>query len=376
MLHLSAPFGKFGANLLIRAAAMATETDTVNERDWQVSDFDFDLPHDLIAQRPNRERSASRLLQLDPKSQSITEHNFPEIENFLSSGDVLVLNDTKVVPARLYAQKQTGGRVEIMVERILDETRAWALLKSSKSPKPGAFLELQTDSKTYSIQVAERCDDLFLLVFPENIFNFLQQHGQQPLPPYITRQPDSNDTERYQTVFAANPGAVAAPTAGLHFDKSLLRRLEQKGVQLVYVTLHVGAGTFQPLRGENVDGQTLHREWYSISEQSAAAINASRARGARIVAVGTTVVRTLESACQNGLLQAGAKETQIFITPGYSFKIVDALLTNFHLPRSSLLMLISAFAGYDFSMRAYALAIERKYRFFSYGDAMFIRSHF
>ena len=263
-----------------------------------------------------------------------------------------------------------------MVERILDATSAWALLKSSKTPKPGAILELQTESKTYSIKVAERCDDLFLLVFPENIFSFLEQHGQQPLPPYIARQPDSNDTERYQTVFAANPGAVAAPTAGLHFDKDLLQRLEQKGVQLVYVTLHVGAGTFQPLRGEDVAGQTLHREWYSISEQSAAAINSARNSGARIIAVGTTVVRTLESACQDGVMQAGAGETQIFITPGYRFKVVDALLTNFHLPRSSLLMLVAAFAGYDFSMRAYGLAIEQKYRFFSYGDAMFIRSHF
>ena len=323
------------------------------------SDFDFDLPQSLIAQRPSPTRSASRLLVLG--QDGIRHCRFDAIAGLLREGDLLVVNDTRVMKARLAAVKDSGGRAEILVERIEGETQALCQVRSSKALKIGRALSVAD----VDIRVLERRDDFYLLAFDAPVAAVLEAHGQVPLPPYIERSADANDEERYQTVYAASPGAVAAPTAGLHFDQPLLRRLEEQGVSIASVTLHVGAGTFQPVRDEDLAAHRLHAERYAIPPATRRALDAC---AGRVVAVGTTVVRTLEAAAASGCEQG---ETRLFILPGYRFRAVDALVTNFHLPRSTLLMLVSAFAGVDAVRAAYAEAVARGYRFYSYGDAMF-----
>ncbi|MDX1452074.1 MAG: tRNA preQ1(34) S-adenosylmethionine ribosyltransferase-isomerase QueA [Oleiphilaceae bacterium] len=338
-----------------------------------VSDFDFELPEDLIARFPMEERSASRLMVLDAHSGSITHHVFRELVAMVEPGDLLVFNDTRVVPARLFATKETGGKVEILYERALDEQRFLAHVKASKSPKPGAKLVLESGQ---TLTMLARHDALFELAAPENmqVHALLEEVGHMPLPPYIDRQDEMIDRDRYQTVYAHKPGAAAAPTAGLHFDEALLQALREKGVEQAFVTLHVGAGTFQPVRVERVEDHQMHSEWISVSEQVVEAISQARARGGRVIAVGTTSLRSLESAAQTGEVKPFEGDTDIFIYPGYRFNAVDALITNFHLPQSTLLMLVSAFSGADNIKRAYQLAIKEKYRFFSYGDAMFLQN--
>ena len=335
------------------------------------SDFNYPLPSRLIAQVPLAERSASRLLVLNGGSGLIEDKKFTDIVDLIDPRDLLVFNDTKVIPARLYGRKQTGGKVEILLERVLANGRAWAQIRASKSPPPGSGIELD---KGYRCSVVERNKDLFLLQFEaiNDLYCVLQEIGHIPLPPYIDRPDSAQDHQRYQTVFARQPGAVAAPTAGLHFDFHLMARLKKKGVAMTYVTLHVGAGTFQPLRVENLEEHEMHQEWFEIGEGAAAEISQARSRGGRIIAVGTTVVRTLESACQQGELKPGRGATRLFIRPGYPFRCVDAMITNFHLPESTLLMLVCAFAGYEQVMSAYYHAVDKEYRFFSYGDAMYV----
>lgn len=335
----------------------------------QVSDFDFELPDELIARRPPEQRRDSRLLSLTLSG--IGHHRFTEIGRFLEAGDVLVLNDTRVIPARLYGHKDTGGRVELLIERLLDEREALCHLRASKSPKPGARLELDGG---YTAEVVGRQDDFFHLRFPDavSVLAMAEEVGHMPLPPYIDRPDEDADRERYQTVFARRPGAVAAPTAGLHFDEALLDELTAAGVEIGYVTLHVGAGTFQPVRVETVEEHRMHSEWYEVPSELAERVCAAWSRGNRVVPVGTTALRALESAAASGELQAGRGETDIFIYPGYEFRITDALITNFHLPRSSLLMLVSALAGRERILAAYEEAVRERYRFFSYGDAMYI----
>ena len=323
------------------------------------SDFDFDLPQSLIAQRPSPTRSASRLLVLGRRG--IRHCRFDAIAGLLREGDLLVVNDTRVVKARLAAVKDSGGRAEILVERIEGETEALCQVRSSKALKIGRALSVAD----VDIRVLERRDDFYRLAFDAPVAAVLEAHGQVPLPPYIERSADAEDEARYQTVYAASPGAVAAPTAGLHFDAPLLRRLEEQGVSIASVTLHVGAGTFQPVRDEDLAAHRLHAERYAIPAATRRALDAC---AGRVVAVGTTVVRTLEAAAASGCEQG---ETRLFILPGYRFRAVDALVTNFHLPRSTLLMLVSAFAGVDAVRAAYAEAVARGYRFYSYGDAMF-----
>ena len=336
----------------------------------QLSDYDFDLPEDLIAQVPLSERSASRLLLVDPDRQLILDHVFGDLTQFVQPGDLLVFNDTRVIPARLFGRKQTGGRIEVMVERVLDSEHLLAHLRSSKSPKPGSQLILE-DSIECVMQ--ERLDDLFLLRQQSGDWlELLERHGHVPLPPYIEREDADADRERYQTVYADKPGAVAAPTAGLHFDEAMLTRLAEQGVESARLTLHVGAGTFQPVRGDDIDSHVMHAERVEVSAETVQTIEATRKRGGRVIAVGTTVVRSLETAAASGKLLPFEGESRLFIKPGYSFQVVDALLTNFHLPRSTLLMLVSAFAGSDLMKRAYRHAVGERYRFFSYGDAMFI----
>ena len=323
------------------------------------SDFDFDLPQSLIAQRPSPTRSASRLLVLGRGG--IRHCRFDAIAGLLREGDLLVVNDTRVVKARLAAVKDSGGRAEILVERIAGETQALCQVRSSKALKIGRALSVAG----VAIRVLERRDDFYLLAFDAPVAAVLEEHGQVPLPPYIERSADADDEARYQTVYATSPGAVAAPTAGLHFDAPLLRRLEEQGVSIASVTLHVGAGTFQPVRDEDLAAHRLHAERYAIPVATRRALDTC---AGRVVAVGTTVVRTLEAAAASGCEQG---ETRLFILPGYRFRAVDALVTNFHLPRSTLLMLVSAFAGVDAVRDAYAEAVARGYRFYSYGDAMF-----
>lgn len=337
----------------------------------QVSDFHFDLPEELIADRPLPERTASRLLCLDGATGAVSDRTFADLEALLRPGDLLVLNDTRVIPARLHGRKSTGGRVEILVERLLDGHRALAHVRASKSPGPGTRLELEGG---IAAEVVERDGGLFELRFHGDtpVLDLLEAHGHMPLPPYIRREDTAADRERYQTVFAREPGAVAAPTAGLHFDDPMLERLRGKGVETRYVTLHVGAGTFQPVRTERVEDHRMHREYIVVDEDTVAAVERARARGGRVVAVGTTVVRALESAARPGRLAPFRGETEIFIYPGYRFRTIDALVTNFHLPGSSLIMLVSALAGRDNILHAYRHAVEQRYRFFSYGDAMFI----
>jgi S-adenosylmethionine:tRNA ribosyltransferase-isomerase len=339
------------------------------------SDFQFDLPAELIAQYPTQQRSASRLLHLDVATGQLVDRQFRDFPSLLQRGDLLVLNDTRVIPARIPGQKDTGGKVEVLVERLLASDRVLAHVRASKSPKPGRRLKFSDDVEA---EVIARQDDMFELRFadssrPEvNMAMILEQLGHMPLPPYIEREDAETDRERYQTVYAREQGAVAAPTAGLHFDEVMLQAIQDAGIELAFVTLHVGAGTFQPVRVENIDQHKMHSEWMQLSNEVAEAVQRTRARGGRVIAVGTTSVRCLETAARAGDLQPYCGETDIFITPGYRFRVVDALLTNFHLPESTLLMLVSAFAGHANIMRAYRHAVAERYRFFSYGDAMVI----
>lgn len=341
--------------------------------DLTLDDFDYCLPPERIAQAPLAERSASRLLTLAGNG-ALADRHIRDLPDLLQPGDLLVMNDTRVLHARLLGRKESGGAVEVMVERPLGDTEVLAQVRASKSPKPGSRLVLEGG---LPVDVLGREGEFFHLRFPGPVVELLEQHGRLPLPPYIARadqQPDDTDESRYQTVFAREHGSVAAPTAGLHFDAPLLRALEERGIAHAYVTLHVGAGTFQPVRAHRLAEHKMHRERWQLPAETVAAIAAARARGGRIVAVGTTSLRTLESAAQafpEGL-EAGSGDTELFITPGFHFQVVDLLLTNFHLPKSTLLMLVSAFAGMAPIRRAYAHAIVREYRFFSYGDAMLI----
>lgn len=342
----------------------------------KVSDFHFDLPDELIARYPAEQRSSSRLLHLQGGDGALRHLQFTGIVDLLEPGDLLVFNDTRVIPARLLGKKQSGGQVEVLVERMLDEHRVLAHVRASKAPKPGSLLLLEDKLEAEMLQ---RHDALFELRFNhhEPVLELLEQYGHMPLPPYIDRPDEQTDKERYQTVYNNKPGAVAAPTAGLHFDQPVLDKLRQKGVNTAFVTLHVGAGTFQPVRVENISEHQMHSEYAEVPQQVVDAVLATKAAGKRVVAVGTTSVRSLESAAQAALnqgqpLQPFFSDTNIFIYPGYEFAVVDAMLTNFHLPESTLIMLVSAFAGKENIMYAYEQAIEHRYRFFSYGDAMFI----
>jgi S-adenosylmethionine:tRNA ribosyltransferase-isomerase len=336
----------------------------------QIKDFDFDLPAELIAQKPLPERSASRLLVVDPGHAKLSDRQFADLGDYLQPGDLLVFNDTRVIPARLFGRKATGGKVEVMVERLLDAENLLAHVRASKAPKPGSDLVLE---EHIACRVVDREQDLFILRQANGSWlELLERYGHVPLPPYIRRADADADRERYQTVYACNPGAVAAPTAGLHFDEAMLQSLREMGVDSARLTLHVGAGTFQPIRGDDIDSHVMHSERVEVPAATVAVIAATQQRGGRIVAVGTTVVRSLETAAAAGKLSAYDGESRLFIKPGYQFQVVDAMLTNFHLPRSTLLMLVSAFAGTDTMRRAYEHAIGARYRFFSYGDAMFI----
>lgn len=335
------------------------------------SDFHFDLPSELIAQTPLAQRSASRLLVVDAAARRFEDRRFDELATLLRAGDLLVFNDTRVLPARLFGHKDSGGAVEILIERVTGTHEARAQLGVSKKPKAGGRIVLQDGS---TVSVLGRDGEFFLLRFEaaEPLEKLLLRLGRMPLPPYITRAVDAADDERYQTVYARESGAVAAPTAGLHFDEALFAALAERGVDSGYVTLHVGAGTFQPVRAERLEDHAMHREWLNVGAELVEKIRRTRANGGRVIAVGTTVVRALESSLRGGELQPFAGETQIFIFPGYRITSVDALITNFHLPESTLLMLVSAFVGRDLILDAYRHAIEQRYRFFSYGDAMLI----
>ncbi len=331
-----------------------------------LSDFDYELPPDLIAQYPPARRRDSRLLVV---GKSLDDRQFRDLPALLNEGDLLVFNDTRVIRARLHGRKQTGGQVEILVERALPASEILAQVRASKTPKPGLILELAGGCDA---TVIGREDDMFRLRLSVPVLEFLQQHGDVPLPPYLTRDSESADSERYQTIYAREPGAVAAPTAGLHFDERMLEETERMGVQHEYVTLHVGAGTFQPLREEQIEENRLHAERVQVSAEVCDAVRATRASGGRVIAVGTTSVRALETASASGDLQPLDGETDLFVVPGFAFRSVDAMLTNFHLPRSSLMMLVAAFAGRERILDAYRHAVENQYRFFSYGDAMLI----
>ena len=336
----------------------------------RVSDFDFDLPDEQIARFPAEERTGSRLLCLDGNSGEIAHRQFADIEGFLNPGDLLVMNNTRVIPARLFGRKETGGKLEVLIERVLEEKKVLAHVRSSKSPKPGSRIFLAEDN--IAAEVSGRQGALFLIDFDESVLPQLQEHGHMPLPPYIDREDGSSDRLRYQTVFAEKDGAVAAPTAGLHFDEALLERLEQKGVNKAFVTLHVGSGTFQPVRVDDIKDHEMHSEYIEVPEEVCKAVRETRARGNKVVAVGTTSVRSLESASRSGEIQPFTGDTDIFIYPGYEFRSVDAMITNFHLPQSTLLMLVSAFSGKDAILRTYNEAVKEGYRFFSYGDAMWL----
>jgi S-adenosylmethionine:tRNA ribosyltransferase-isomerase len=332
-----------------------------------LSDYDFDLPPHLIAQTPLPQRGASRLLHVD--GAQLIDRHFGDLAALLNAGDLLVFNDTRVLKARFFGIKSSGGKVEVLVERVLDGRTVLAQVRASKSPLPGGSIRL---ADAFDVQVGERAGEFFTLKFPSDVFTLLETYGSLPLPPYIEHAADAFDETRYQTVYAKTPGAVAAPTAGLHFDELFLQQLRDKGVRTAFVTLHVGAGTFQPVRTENLAEHRMHSEWYTISQATVDAVQATKAAGGKVIAVGTTSLRALESASQSGTLQAGSADTKLFITPGYRFKTIDRLITNFHLPKSTLLMLVSAVAGYDTIRAAYAHAIEQQYRFFSYGDAMLL----
>ena len=336
----------------------------------RTEDFDYHLPQELIAQHPTEKRDDSRLLVVG-KNGSLVDAYFCDIADYLAPADLLVLNDTRVIPARLFAQKDSGGKVEIMLERIVDSDNIVAQLRVSKSPNIGSELLVRNEAV---FQVKSRTDDMFYLRFigAGELSDFLQQHGHMPLPPYINRDDSSEDQERYQTVYANKPGAVAAPTAGLHFTNPLLERLSKQGVANVRLTLHIGAGTFQPVRVDNVNEHKMHSEYMQVPDDVVQAIRQTKQNGGRIVAVGTTVVRSLEAAAQDGELKPFDGETSIFIYPGFRFNMVDMLLTNFHLPQSTLLMLVSAFSVKSIILNAYQHAVDKRYRFFSYGDAMLL----
>ena len=340
-------------------------------REFGLADFDFLLPPELIAQHPAAERSASRLL--DGRGALPVDHVFRDLPALLQPGDLLVCNDTRVIKARLLGEKPTGGAVEALVERVLPGHEVWAHLRASKSPRPGSLVRF---GDAFDAEVLGRTGPdgaLFHLRFPQDPLTLLERHGHVPLPPYITHDDTAEDAARYQTVFAAHPGAVAAPTAALHFDMPLLAALAARGVQRATVTLHIGAGTFQPVRTERLADHRMHSEWFEVSAATVAAVNAARARGGRVVAVGTTTLRALESAARSGMLVPQTGDTDIFITPGFEFRVVDRLITNFHLPKSTLMMLVSAFAGHAQVMALYRHAVESRYRFFSYGDAMLLQ---
>ena len=337
----------------------------------RIEDFDFDLPPELIAQRPAQRRGDSRLLILDGSSGAFADRRFEVLPDMLSPDDLLVFNDTRVMRARLHGTKRSGGRVELLVERVLDGGHVLALIRASHAPRTDVLIDLPGGA---SVRVLGRDGALYRLAFAgvDCVLAYLERHGELPLPPYIARPPGAEDEARYQTVYAREPGAVAAPTAGLHFDQAMLQRLDEAGIARAFITLHVGAGTFQPVRTTNIEEHRMHAERYWIPEATARAAMRVRERGGRVIAVGTTSLRALESAAQAGCLAAGGGETALFITPGFRFQCVDALLTNFHLPRSTLLMLVSAFAGREHVLAAYRHAVQARYRFFSYGDAMFI----
>ena len=337
----------------------------------RTQDFDFFLPNALIAQYPTTARNASRLLHLNSNTGLLRDQLFVDLPDFLCAGDLLVFNDTRVIKARLFGHKDTGGSVELLVERVLDTHNVWAQIRASRSPKAGARLKL---ADVIDAEVISREDDLFhVKILNETpVLELLELYGALPLPPYITHAAAILDDERYQTVYAKHAGAVAAPTAGLHFDDAMLAMLKAKGVNIAYVTLHVGAGTFQPVRVDNISDHKMHSEIYYISPETVALIDATKTSCGKVIAVGTTSLRALESAAQNHALVAGQGETNIFITPGFQFKVVDKLITNFHLPKSTLLMLVSAFAGFQPIKDAYAHAVKQQYRFFSYGDAMLL----
>jgi S-adenosylmethionine:tRNA ribosyltransferase-isomerase len=345
---------------------------------FTLSDFDFNLPAELIAQEALPERSASRLLEVGPADGGsparLVDRRFAELPECLAPGDLLVFNDTKVLKARFLGQKASGGRIEVLIERLTGERTALAQIRASKSPAPGSTLRL---ADAFDVAVGARVEPFYTLHFPEACLDLIERYGRLPLPPYIEHDPDATDEARYQTVFARQPGAVAAPTAGLHFDDALIARLDARGVERATLTLHVGAGTFQPVRVENIAEHRMHREWYQLPQALVDKIAATRARGGRVVAVGTTSLRALEAAARDAEaagqpLASTSAETDIFITPGYRFRTVDRLVTNFHLPKSTLLMLVSAFAGMETIRAAYRHAIEARYRFFSYGDAMLL----
>jgi S-adenosylmethionine:tRNA ribosyltransferase-isomerase len=341
----------------------------------QVKDFDYNLPDELIARYPSVERDASRLMVLDRGSESVSDTVFSKLKDYLRSGDLLVMNDTRVIPARIFGRKATGGKVEIfLVRRDQGQQERWTcLLKSSKGMREGQQIELNS-GMTATICNRLEAGTMQIEFSGEQPFDsWLEQEGRMPLPPYLQREDDGVDRERYQTVYASTPGAVAAPTAGLHFTQELLNDIQAMGVEIARLTLHTGLGTFQPVRVERVQDHRIHTEFYSIPEKSAEAVSATRKRGGRVIAVGTTTARTLEyAALAGGLVRAGEGEADIFIYPGYDFKVVDALITNFHLPESTLIMLVSAFAGKDLVFDAYRQAVERRYRFYSYGDAMLV----
>ena len=336
----------------------------------KLSDFDYDLPQGLIAQEALTDRAASRLLVLQESGVCQDQH-FRDLLALIQPEDLLVFNNTKVLPARLFGQKSTGGQIEVLVERLLDDKRLLAHVRSSKSPKAGARLTIEG---AFEAEVIGRQGALFELLFDseKSAIELLEAHGHMPLPPYIERADTVADHSRYQTVFAQRPGAVAAPTAGLHFDDEMLEALRNKGLETAEVTLHVGAGTFQPVRTEDLSEHIMHSEWIDVPESVCTAVQACKERGGNVIAVGTTTVRSLESAAKNGVLMPFQGDTDIFITPGYQFQVIDRLITNFHLPKSTLLMLISAFSGYEAVKQAYQHAVTEEYRFFSYGDAMYL----
>ena len=338
-------------------------------RAMQIEEFDYELPSALVAQFPPAERGAGRMLHLDGRTGSLADRKFADLPEFVREGDLFVFNDTRVIKARLLGVKQTGGRVEALVERVVSSRRALAMLRASHVPAPGQEIIFGEGD---AAMVVERQGNFFLLEFGDDVLSVLDRRGDVPLPPYIERQAGDDDLERYQTVYARNPGAVAAPTAGLHFDQAMLDRIAARGAGLAFVTLHVGAGTFQPVRVDEISEHVMHSELYSIPEATVSAVAEARERGGRVTAVGTTSLRALESASKSGHLVSGDGETRLFITPGYGFRLVDRLLTNFHLPRSTLLMLVSAFAGIEHVRDAYRHAIDGGYRFFSYGDAMLV----
>lgn len=340
----------------------------------KLSDFDYDLPPELIAHQPLAQRTASRLLVLDGDSGQLSDKQFSDLPELLQPEDLLVFNDTRVIPARLHGHKTTGGKVEVLVERVLDDQHVLAHIRASKAPKPGTHLLLEA---AIEAEMIGREGDLFRLRFSsehpqQTVLALLERYGHIPLPPYIDRPDESSDRERYQTVYAKHPGAVAAPTAGLHFDDQLLATIKAQGVETTTVTLHVGAGTFQPVRTNDLSQHIMHAEYAEVSAATCAAVAACKARGGRVIAVGTTSVRSLESAAQSGTLRPFQDETRLFIKPGDPFHVVDAMITNFHLPESTLLMLVSAFSGYEHIRSGYRHAIDNAYRFFSYGDAMFL----